>query len=128
MKTRIILMSFSVMALTSCATLFDGGSPKILLEGWGVDEPVTITTAKKVYENVTLPTTVEVKRHKIEGQRISIQSENYKYQDIILQKKINGWTWGNIAIGGVIGWCIDMGTNCVSKPKETKYTVVYQRK
>lgn len=128
MKIKFLLMSFGIMTLTSCATLFDGGSPKILLEGWGVDEPVTITTEKKVYENVKFPATVEVKRHKIDGQRISIQSENYMFQDIVLQKKVNGWTWGNIAIGGIIGWCVDMGTNCVSKPKESKYTVVYKHK
>ena len=115
MKIKFLLMSFGIMTLTSCATLFDGGSPKILLEGWGVDEPVTITTEKKVYENVKLPATVEVKRHKIDGQRISIQSENYMFQDIVLQKKVNGW-------------CVDMGTNCVSKPKESKYTVVYKHK
>ena len=34
--------------------------------------------------------TVKVKRHKLDGQRIKIESENYKYKDIILGKTING--------------------------------------
>ena len=94
----------------------------MLIEG-NVDEPVNITTDKQVYDNVKLPAMVEVKRHAIEGKRIQITSEHYNFNDIVLQKKIEGWTWGNIAIGGLIGWAIDMGTNCVSKPKQTQYTI-----
>ncbi|MBR3455028.1 MAG: hypothetical protein IKH26_06875 [Bacteroidaceae bacterium] len=112
----------STVLLSSCATLFAGGSPLILIEG-NVDEPVTITTDKQVYNNVKLPAMVEVNRHAIEGKRIQISSEHYNFNDIVLQKKIEEWTWGNIAIGGLIGWAIDMGTNCVSKPKQTKYNI-----
>jgi hypothetical protein len=119
---EILFVAVMLLSLTSCATIFAGGSPKILLEG-NVDEPVTITTDKQVYKDVTLPAMVEVKRHKIDGKRIKIESPNFVFQDIVLQKKIEGWTWGNIAIGGIIGWCVDMATNCVSKPKQTKYEV-----
>ena len=127
-KVFVAIASVVIMlSMSSCATLFAGGSPKILLEG-DVKEPVTITTDKQVYKDVTLPMMVEVNRHKIEGKRIKIESPNFVYQDIILQKKIEGWTWGNIAIGGIIGWCIDMATNCVSKPRQNKYEIKAQPK
>ena len=93
-----------------------------------MDEPVTITTDKQVYNNVSLPAIVEVKRHAIDGKRIHIESEHYKFNDIVLQKKLEGWTWGNIFIGGVPGWLIDMGTNCVSKPRKIQYDVTPQPK
>lgn len=123
----LVLLGISLILCSSCATLFAGGSPKVLIDG-DVNEPVTIKTEKSVYENVTLPAMVEVKRHKIDGQRITIKSENYEYKDIVLQKKVNGWTWGNIALGGIPGWCVDLITNCVSAPKEKEYKITAQQK
>ena len=86
-------------------------------------DPVTIITEKQTYPNVTLPYTVQVDRHKIDGQRIKIQSETKDYRDVVLQKKINSWTWGNILIGGLIGWSIDLITNCVAKPDKPNYII-----
>ena len=88
-----------------------------------VFEPVTITTEKQTYPNVNLPAVVQVKRKKLDGQRIRIESENYKFQDIVLKKAINGWAFGNILIGGLIGWGVDLMTNCVSKPSQDEYMI-----
>lgn len=82
-----------------------------------------ITTEKKTYDNVTLPAVVKVKRHHLDGQRIKITSENYKFNDIVLTKTVNGMAFGNILIGGLIGWGIDLSTNCVSKPEKTEFTI-----
>ena len=41
----------------------------------------------------------------------------------MLRKTLNAWTLGNILIGGLIGWGIDLGTNCVSKPAQTEFTI-----
>ena len=41
----------------------------------------------------------------------------------MLRKTLNDWTLGNILIGGLIGWGIDLGTNCVSKPSQTEFTI-----
>ena len=110
------------MLLSSCATIVSGNSPKITIDG-NLTEPVTITTTKQTYPNVTLPYVVKVNRHKLDGQRIYIQSETTRYKDIILQKSINGWAFGNILLGGLIGWGIDLGTNCVSKPSQTYFYI-----
>lgn len=117
-----IMATVGPMLLTSCATIVSGGSPKITIDG-NVREPVTITTTKQTYPNVTLPYVVEVNRHKLDGQRIYIQSETTRYKDIVLEKSTNGWAFGNILIGGLIGWGIDLGTNCVSKPTQTHFYI-----
>ena len=98
-----------------------GGSPKITING-DVPEAVTVTTEKKSYTG-TLPLVVKVKRHHLEGQRIKISSEHYKFDDIILNKTINGYAFGNIIIGGIIGWGIDLCTNCVCVPLQTTYDI-----
>lgn len=55
-------------------------------------------------------------------------SRNFRHQPIgkikvWLIKSTNGWAFGNILIGGLIGWGIDLGTNCVSKPAQTHFYI-----
>ena len=129
-KMKRLVKTFSIAAtvatasvlLSSCATIVAGGAPKITING-DVPEPVTIETEDAAYIDVTLPTVVKAKRHHIDGQHIQITSENYKFDDIVLTKTVNGWAFGNILIGGLIGWGIDLGTNCVSKPAQTEFTI-----
>lgn len=118
----IIILSIMPILLSSCATIFSGGSPKITIDG-NVAEPVTITTSKNVYSNVSLPYVVRVSRHKLNDQRISVRSATTKYKDIVLEKKVNGWAFGNILLGGIPGLAIDLGTNAVSKPKEKHFYI-----
>ncbi len=110
------------LLLSSCATIVSGGSPTITIDG-NVREPVTITTTKQTYPNVTLSYVVKVNRHKIDGQRIYVQSETTRYKDIVLEKATNGWAFGNILLGGLIGWGIDLGTNAVSKPAQKHFYI-----
>ena len=111
-----------ITSMSSCATIVAGGSPKITIDG-DTKNPVTIITEKQTYPNVQLPYTVKVNRHHIDGQRIQIQSEKASYRDIVLEKKVNSWTWGNILIGGLVGWSIDLITNCVAKPSKPNYFI-----
>ena len=115
-------VAMASVLLSSCATIVAGGAPEITING-EAPEPVTIETEEAAYIDVTLPTVVKAKRHHIDGQRIRITSPNYEYDDIVLKKTLNEWTIGNILLGGVIGWGIDLGTNCVSKPEHSTFTV-----
>lgn len=120
-KAAIVAAAMPLL-LSSCATIVSGGSPRITIDG-NVREPVTITTTKQTYPNVTLPYVVKVNRHQIDGQRIYIQSETTRYKDVVLEKTTNGWAFGNILIGGLIGWGIDLGTNAVSKPAQKYFYI-----
>jgi hypothetical protein len=111
-----------ITSMSSCATIVAGGSPRITIDG-DTKEPVTIITEKQTYPNVQLPYTVQVNRHHIDGQRIQIQSDKDSYRDVVLEKKVNSWTWGNILLGGLIGWSVDLITNCVSKPSKPNYFI-----
>lgn len=120
-KLAAIAVSF-VLSFSSCATIVAGGSPRITIDG-DTKAPVTIITEKQTYPNVQLPYEVQVNRHHIDGQRIQIQSDNGSYRDIVLEKEVNGWTWGNILIGGLIGLGVDLITNCVAKPSKPTYFI-----
>lgn len=125
MKKKSIIGAFVVGVLclfSSCATIVTGTKPTVIING-DTNEPVTIRTSYKTYENVMLPIQVQVKRKHLSGQHISISSENYTYQDIMLDKKTNGWAWGNIVLGGPIGWIVDLCTNAVSEPRKKEFKV-----
>jgi hypothetical protein len=39
--------------------------------------------------------------------KIIVQTPHYKSEEIVLRRKITGWFWGNLLIGGLIGMGID---------------------
>ncbi len=100
-KTKFITQTIGVAIMTmfvsSCATIVSGGSPTITIDG-NIGEPVTITTTKHTYSNVMLPYVVKVSRHKLDGQRIYVQSETTRYKDVVLRKSVNEWAFGNILL------------------------------
>ena len=119
---QFVIASAIMVLMPSCASIVAGGSPRVTIDG-DTREPVTIITEKQTYPNVTLPYTVQVNRHHIDGQRIQVQSEKTAYRDVVLEKKVNAWTFGNILIGGLLGWSIDLITNCVAKPSKPNYYI-----
>lgn len=120
---QLAAIAISSILFCSCATIVAGGDPSITING-DVPEPVTITTEKQTYPGVILPAVVKVNRHHLEGQRIQVKSDNYKYNDIVLDKTVNGWAFGNILLGGIIGLSVDLITNCVSKPSQTYFNIM----
>ena len=123
-KTMMTAVMAACMAtlFSSCATIVSGTAATVQIDGT-FTEPMKIVTTYQTYEDVVLPAEVKVDRKHLGGQHIKITSPNYTYEDIILNRKVNGWAFGNILIGGLIGWGIDLGTNCVSKPAQTEFTI-----
>lgn len=122
-----VIAACIVLSFSSCATIVAGGSPKITIDG-DTKEPVTIITEKQTYPDVQLPYTVQVNRHHIDGQRVQIKSDKAEYRDVVLDKAVNSWTFGNILIGGLVGWGVDLITNCVSKPSKATYFIEEKNK
>ena len=106
---------------SSCATIISGTSAKIHIDG-NVDEPVNIVTSKNVYRDISLPTTVEIKRRNLDGQHIQINSENYAFSDIVLRKSVNPWSILSAAFYG-IPLIVDLMTNAASKPAQDNFFI-----
>ena len=117
-----VIVVFVMTLFSSCATIISGTTATVQIDG-KFTEPMTITTSFQTYEEVVLPAEVKIKRQHLDGQRIKISSPNYTYEDIILNRKTNGWAFGNILIGGLIGLGVDLGTNAVSKPGQDTYYI-----
>ena len=118
----LLFAAFVAASLSSCATIISGTNAEVTIDS-DIKDPVNITTSLQTYQNVVLPTKVQVKRKHLTGQHINITSEKYKFKDIVLESSINPVTFANILLGGLPGWGVDLITNGVSKPSQSTYFI-----
>ncbi len=97
----IILMAFLA---AGCATIMNGDM---------VNVPVyTSPSGAKVIVNGTTynsPATVMIPRGKGDF-KLHIEKEGYQPVDILLTQSPDGWIWGNVIFGGLIGLAVDFIT------------------
>ena len=110
LKFAMIAIVFSSL-VSSCATIFGYSSYPISVNSNPVGATVSITDkkGKEVFKGAS-PTTITLKSgagyfSKAEYQ-VRIFSAGYNEQIIPVNYKLNGWYFGNILIGGVLGMLI----------------------
>src|SRR5690606_22977613 len=125
MKKQIIrataLCLVSSILFSSCASIFGKSSYPISINSNPVGANVTITDkkGKEVFKGQS-PTTVTLKSSsgyfsKAQYQ-VKIESEGYSQQIVPINYKLNGWYFGNILLGGIIGMLIvDPATGAMYK-------------
>ena len=120
--TKTLFAVLSAVFFSSCATMFSGTKADIFIDG-DVDEPVTINSSAGEYNDVTLPTLVEVNRRHLDGQHIHVTSEHHSFDDIVLERTFNGWALVSAFVYGA-PFFIDLMTNAVSKPRYDQFFIV----
>jgi uncharacterized protein YceK len=101
--------------LSGCASIVSGSTQEVKFSS---NPTGAIVWADGVNLGLT-PVTANLNRNK-KNQKIKIELEGYKSQELILKRKLNGWFFGNILLGGVIGIIIDASTGSMYNlsPKE----------
>jgi len=61
--------------------------------------------------------------------QVRVEKDGYEPVEITLRKGVNGWIWGNILFGGIIGLIIDVCTGSVNKftPTELEVNLAKQK-
>ncbi len=61
--------------------------------------------------------------------QVRVEKDGYEPTEITLRKGVNGWIWGNLFLGGIIGLIIDISTGSVNKftPTELEISLVQKR-
>ena len=107
-----------VIVLAGCATIVGGGSTQ-LLNFDSNPKDVAIFMGKKGKDNTIIdlvdtgkrtPASFEVKRKNVV---IVLKKEGYKDFQVEMTRRQNGWFWGNILIGGLLGSSIDSSTGAM---------------
>jgi hypothetical protein len=99
------------LSLTSCASIFSGGPKKVTINTTPPGAKVTIYDKYgKVVSTKQSPAVVPLDRSTgyFAGQeyRIVIEKPGYKPTEVRVSATINGWYFGNLLIGGLIGMVI----------------------
>jgi hypothetical protein len=104
----------------SCATIVSGRTQKVPVTTVPDGATVTMDTATQ-----KSPATMLLDRRQ-PFYVIKIEKEGYKTVTVTLKRGNNGWLWGNILFGGVIGLVIDFATNSAYKftPQGVNMTLV----
>jgi hypothetical protein len=107
--TRTILATAAlVVGLSGCATIFDGATQAVAVRS--APEAATFTITNRAGEKVhvgTTPSTVTLKRgagyFKREDYTVRVEKDGFKPMEFKLSGGMNGWYFGNILVGGLIG-------------------------
>ena len=126
MKKLVIVLS--LIALTSCATIFSGSRAKITIDNrTPITEPVTLSVDDQVYYDVEFPYVVKVKRG-FESSYIVAKAKGYEDGRLTVEKDFNPITLINIFGSLMIGGAVDGISGAMMKPSETHYMLNMQPK
>lgn len=115
------------ISLGGCATIAGGGSSQpITLQGTPSEATYTIHSSSGIQmSSGTLPTTVSLPR-KNEYQ-IDVALDGYETQTTSLSRGTNGWVWGNLVFGWIVGFIVDFATGSAYKLQPAVVNVTLDR-
>src|SRR5262245_56317921 len=132
MKTGSILACAVAALLTSgCATIVSRSTQTMTVTSVPEGATVSITNKSGVAVNSSnTPSTVTLKKgrgyFKPETYTLNFSKEGYKPIDITVRGEVNGWYFGNVIFGGLIGLlAVDPATGAMFtlRPKEVAATL-----
>lgn len=114
---RLAILAAFALILSGCASVIDGTSQSI---GFASNPPGADCEAwrdGKLVARITTPNTVTVKKTKHDI-NVTCKMDGYHDSTDYLKSEIQDATWGNILLGGGIGWAIDSASGADNKYSE----------
>lgn len=122
----ILCVILSLVLLVGCATLFKGKDQKVKISSSPDSARVVIKTTGGV--QISEGRTPMVARVSKKNEYVvTVSLPNYKDASVtILKDGIEGWFWGNILCGGIIGIIIDASNGAMNElsPNEISVTLL----
>ena len=105
------------LLVSACASIIDGTTQQIAIESTPPGATCDFSRQGTVIGQTTTPGGVVVQKTKHNIQ-VSCQKEGYETTTATLKSGVAGATWGNIILGGGIGWAIDSASGSDNKYEE----------
>lgn len=119
---RLFITALAFVFFNSCASIFSKGTYPLVVSTDPAEAEIVISTpdGQEIYTGQS-PATVELEASagflKKATYEVTIKKHGYAEQKIPLTYKIDGWYWGNLLLGGVVGMLIiDPATGAMFKP------------
>lgn len=107
----------SALVLTSCSSIIEGRSQTLTFNSSPPGANCALTRNGLAIGNVTTPSGIVVEKTKHNIQ-VVCSKEGYDDATAMLKSEIAGATFGNIILGGGIGWAIDSASGADNKYNE----------
>lgn len=111
MKKNVSLFVFlcCLIQFTGCATIISGKHQDVPMNS----DPSGAIILVNGVERGTTPATIELRRK--DDHEVTFEKAGYLPKTQWMQTKTNGWIFGNIILGGIIGIIIDWSTGAKNK-------------
>jgi len=104
-------------ALSGCASIIKGSSEDIAVSTPSAPGASCTLTSPRGTWDVTTPGKVHVLRS-VKDMNIACNKEGYQSASTMIPSGVEPWTFGNLAIGGLIGFGIDATSGAIGKYPE----------
>lgn len=117
----------AALQLSGCATIVGGGSnqPVTVESTPGAASFSILSSTGLEMAQGTTPTTVSLPRKN--DYQIRIDLDGYQPQTTALSRGTNGWIWGNLIVGWILGFGIDFLTGSAYKLEPSLVRVTLQQ-
>jgi hypothetical protein len=120
-----------LLLVSGCATIFSGRDEAITFKSVPEGASVNVTDRYGQHVNTaTTPSTLQLKRgagyFKPQNYEVTVNMPGYQSTTVHVTSSLNGWYWGNILLGGLIGMVIVdpiTGSMYALNPKEMSVTL-----
>ena len=114
LKVFLPLVLFIGVMLVGCGSIIHGSKQVISFQSTPAVATVEVLDAMNVsYGSCETPCSLELKRKR--EYKVIMSKQGYNAAELIITKKTDGWIWGNILFGGVIGIIIDFSNGAAYK-------------
>lgn len=126
-KCATVLALALVVVMSGCATLVGGGSSQaVTLEATPSEARYTIRSSSGIQmSSGSVPASITLPR-KNEYQ-VDIALDGYETRTIAITKGTNGWIWGNLVFGWIVGFIVDFATGSAYKLEPAVVNVTLER-
>ena len=114
-KVVLMMIAFTVLVFTSCATILSGTSDEIRFDS----DPEGASIMLDGLKLGKTPATVTIKRPGFGNKEITLKLDGYEDRTFMLQKEFNTMAICNLASWP--GWVIDVVTGSIMKYSKTNY-------
>ncbi|MES1944800.1 hypothetical protein PC39_11812 [Salinisphaera sp. PC39] len=103
----LVTLSGALGLLAGCASIIHGSTQEVEVSS----EPSKAEVFINGNLRGTTPLSLSLKRKK--RHVITVSLPGYRNREIALERRVDGWVWGNIILGGLIGLVIDASTGAM---------------
>jgi hypothetical protein len=116
MKSRLLAFSIAALAafqLSGCASIVKGSSASVAVTTPPVQGANCALSSPEGTWQLTSPASVTIQRSKHDVQ-VRCTKEGYQDATAVIPSSFEGWTLGNIILGGVVGVVVDASTGAMN--------------